>query len=65
AIDATRTRHVHPDVLEILEDFEVSAKMRGITITMKGLEDKPGAENPLAEFQKHVRERYPQTETTE
>ncbi|MGD1847393.1 MAG: SulP family inorganic anion transporter, partial [Salibacteraceae bacterium] len=47
AIDATRTRHVHPDVLEILEDFEVSAKMRGITITMKGLEDKPGAENPL------------------
>ena len=44
-IDATNTRFIHPDVIEIIEDFAENAKYRGIevkTINLyKGKEEEP------------------------
>lgn len=37
-IDASKTRNIHPDILEIIENFEQNAKTRNIIIEMHGLE---------------------------
>ncbi len=39
-IDASKTRTVHPDVLEIIEDFEQNAKTRNIKVDFQALEHK-------------------------
>lgn len=36
-IDTTQTRYMHHDVVEILKDFKVNARERGIELTLKGL----------------------------
>ena len=36
-IDTTQTRYMHHDVVEILEDFKINARERGIELTLKGL----------------------------
>lgn len=36
-IDTTQTRYMHHDVVEILQDFKVNARERGIELTLKGL----------------------------
>ncbi|HKL02581.1 MAG TPA: SulP family inorganic anion transporter [Cryomorphaceae bacterium] len=38
-IDASKTKTIHPDVLEIIEDFEYNAESRGITVSLKGLKE--------------------------
>ncbi len=48
-IDAHKTRKVHPDVLEIIEDFEQNAKTRDISIDLIGLEKTP-SHDPVKEF---------------
>lgn len=39
-IDASTTRTMHPDVLEIIRDFEKNAKTRDIQLTLVGFEDE-------------------------
>ncbi len=47
-IDASRTKSVHADVLEIIDDFTENAKTRGIEVKLEGLSDKE--ENSVKEF---------------
>ncbi|MGB0176564.1 MAG: SulP family inorganic anion transporter [Owenweeksia sp.] len=42
-IDGTRTRSIHPDVIEIIEDFKKNAETRNIEISVIGLEDEEGS----------------------
>ena len=37
-IDASKTKNIHPDILEIIEDFHANAKKKNITLELKGLE---------------------------
>lgn len=37
-IDATKTKTIHPDVVEIIEDFKANAQVRGIELTCIGFE---------------------------
>jgi len=36
-IDASNTKNIHPDILEIIEDFQISAKTKNINIKLVGL----------------------------
>jgi MFS superfamily sulfate permease-like transporter len=36
-IDASKTKNIHPDILEIIEDFQISAKSKNINIKLVGL----------------------------
>ncbi|MBC6426225.1 MAG: SulP family inorganic anion transporter [Ekhidna sp.] len=38
-IDASRSHFIHPDILEIIEDFKENAKYRNITLEIIGFED--------------------------
>jgi len=55
-IDATRSLSIHPDVLEIIDDFTENAKTRDITIELKGL-DEQELHDPVAKFGHLVLER--------
>ncbi len=48
-IDASRTRSIHPDVVEIIEDFRHNAKTRDITLELQGFESS-GAPDPVEQF---------------
>lgn len=37
-IDATRSHYIHPDIIEIIEDFKKNAEFRNITIETKGFD---------------------------
>jgi len=52
-IDGTRAKKIHPDVIEIIEDFKLNAIARNITINCKGLGDEK-TKNPVKEFEKIV-----------
>jgi len=52
-IDGTRAKKIHPDVIEIIEDFKLNAIARNITINCKGLGDEKTI-NPVKEFEKIV-----------
>ena len=39
-LDASRTRFMHPDILEVLHDFEENAKSRDIDVVLIGVTDK-------------------------
>lgn len=36
-IDGTSTKSIHFDVIEIIQNYMVSAKTKGITVTVKGI----------------------------
>ncbi|MBB6463075.1 SulP family inorganic anion transporter [Flammeovirga kamogawensis] len=38
-VDATKNHSIHPDVLEIIEDFELNAKTRDIKVELKGFKN--------------------------
>ena len=38
-LDATKTKSIHPDVLEIVHDFEENAKTRDIEVELRGFKD--------------------------
>lgn len=38
-IDASKALHVHPDVIDIIEDFKTQAKERNIELSLKGFEN--------------------------
>jgi MFS superfamily sulfate permease-like transporter len=39
-IDGRLTSSIHPDVIEIIEDFRINSKDRGITVEVVGLHDR-------------------------
>jgi MFS superfamily sulfate permease-like transporter len=39
-IDASKTKNIHPDILEIIEDFQLGAKNKDIEIQMIGITDE-------------------------
>ena len=54
-IDASRSHYIHPDIIEILEDFKLNAEYRNITLEMKGFDDI-GTENQVKELKKIAKE---------
>ena len=48
-IDASKTKNIHPDVLEIIEDFKENAKTREITIELIGLMEAD-LQDPVRQF---------------
>ncbi len=56
-IDASKTKTIHPDILEIIDDFKANAETRDIHIELKGLNEK-GSANPVFEFNKAVGNRH-------
>ena len=51
-IDASKTKNMHPDILEIIEDFRENAKTRDITIELQGLEEVKD-DDPVEQF-RHI-----------
>ncbi|WP_417610255.1 SulP family inorganic anion transporter [Owenweeksia hongkongensis] len=54
-IDGSRTKDIHPDIIEIIEDFKANALTRNITVESI---DVAGVkmENPVGEFERMVKE---------
>ena len=52
-IDASDTKTMHPDVLELIEDFRENAKTRNIDLILKGFE-KPKDKDPVKQFTHHM-----------
>jgi len=52
-IDATKTKKIHPDVIEIIDDFKQNAIARNISVSCKGLGEEDVL-NPVKEFKKVV-----------
>ncbi|MCB0835626.1 MAG: SulP family inorganic anion transporter [Bacteroidetes bacterium] len=52
-IDASKTKNIHPDVLEIIEDFQENAKTRGITVQLIGFQ-KDLLEDPVNHLEQAV-----------
>ncbi len=53
-IDATRSHFIHPDIIEILEDFKKNAEYRGINLEIIGLDKEH--DNPMKELKKVTKE---------
>ncbi|MBP7776434.1 MAG: SulP family inorganic anion transporter [Acidobacteria bacterium] len=54
-IDARRTVHIDYDVFEILKDFEQTAPLRGIEVTLKGLHEPKRKNDALREVGRVIR----------
>ena len=54
-IDARRTVHIDHDVFEILKDFEQTAPLRGIEVTLKGLHEPKRKNDALREVGRVIR----------
>lgn len=52
-IDATTTRSIHPDVIEIVEDFQTNAKTRNISVSVEGMDDDE-KHDPVTHFGRAV-----------
>ena len=52
-IDGTRTQDIHPDVLEIIHDFQATSSERGIVVELKNMDRFDGSK-PMAAFAKMV-----------
>ncbi len=53
-IDATRTKFIHPDVIEIMEDFKENARTKNISVNVIGLGMGMMEKDPLDEFNELV-----------
>lgn len=53
-IDASRSHFIHPDIIEILEDFKQNAEFRGIKLEIIGLDKEH--DNPMNELKKVTKE---------
>ena len=54
-IDASRSHYIHPDIIEIIEDFKLNAEYRNINVEMKGF-DNIGTSNQVTELKKVAKE---------
>ncbi len=52
-IDASKSSYIHPDVIEIIEDFRVHSLSTGTTVTIEGSFDED-MQNHLVNFEKEV-----------
>lgn len=53
-IDASKSAHIDPDVIEIIDDFRENASHRGIEIEMIGLGKTPIKKDPVKELQHRI-----------
>lgn len=53
-IDASRTKFIHPDVIEIIEDFKQHGKTLNISVDVIGLGDGMKKKDPMVEFNEIV-----------
>lgn len=51
-IDASRAVYVHPDIIEIIEDFKERAQLKNIRVLEKGELETTEGYNPIVEFSK-------------
>ena len=51
-IDTSKARSIHPDILEIIDDFKQNAKTRDIEVVMGGQYDKNTPHDPISQFTK-------------
>lgn len=51
-VDASKNHSIHPDVLEIIEDFEKNALTRNIKLELRGFNVEDGSSDPEKQFQK-------------
>ena len=49
-IDASRTKNIHPDVIEIIEDFQENAKTRNIGVELAGFDNNLSVSNPVRQL---------------
>lgn len=54
-IDRSTAKNVHPDIIEIIENFSENAKTRGIQVELNGI--SPEKENPVVQFDTIVLDR--------
>lgn len=54
-IDASRSHFIHPDIIEIIEDFKQNATYRNITLELVGF-DAVGTSNQLEQMKKMAKE---------
>ena len=54
-IDASRSHYIHPDIIEIIEDFKLNAAYRNIKLETKGF-DTIGTSNQVKELKKVAKE---------
>ncbi len=54
-IDATRSHYIHPDIIEMIEDFKQNAEYRNIKLETKGF-DKMGTSNKLEELKEATKD---------
>ena len=52
-LDASQTLRMHPDVNEIIEEFQINAATKDIKVTLVGFE-KTVSETPMADFEEQV-----------
>jgi hypothetical protein len=52
-LDARNTLRIHPDVVEIVEEFQVNAATRDITVECLGF-DATVSETPVEDFDENV-----------
>ncbi|MEC8458524.1 MAG: SulP family inorganic anion transporter [Bacteroidota bacterium] len=60
-LDASQTLRMHPDVHEIVEQFQINAKTKNITVEVVGF-DKTVSETPMEDFEEKVLQK-PRTAT--
>lgn len=53
-IDATKTKTVHPDILEIIENFEANAETRDIQVEMIGFDSFGLHHDPVKQFREVI-----------
>lgn len=53
-INGEKARAVHPDVLEIIDDFKLNAKNRNIEVICEGFMDEEDVKNPVKGFKQTI-----------
>ena len=50
-LDASKAKSIHPDIIEIIENFETNSKSRDITVRLEGMEKtRTGIADPVTEL---------------
>ena len=60
-VDAHKTKTMHPDILEIFEDFQINATSRGIEYECVGFERFGLGSSPILNFSAHLQDRKVQS----
>jgi len=55
-IDGSKTKSIHPDVIEIIDDYKEHAKTINVKVSVIGLNGSHKKENPIADFDRAIAE---------